>query len=121
MVEKRRFTRVPFRIATEITAGELAFQGEVKDLSLKGMFIFTEHLLEIGTPLDIKINLTGKQSNLQIALQGKVLRKTPDGIVVVFDTVELDSFIHLKNIVAYNSADPEKIMTEYIRGQAGTS
>ncbi|NLM46791.1 MAG: PilZ domain-containing protein [Firmicutes bacterium] len=117
-MEKRRFTRVPFRTEVEITAGELKFKGEVKDLSLKGMCVLTEHLLEVGTPVDILLSLTGKQSNLVIMLQGKVLRKDTNSIAVYFDTVELDSFIHLKNIVAYNSTDPEKIMAEYIRGLA---
>ncbi len=121
MLEKRRFTRVPFRIETEITAGELKFKGEVKDLSLRGMCILTEHLLEIGTPVDILLSLTGKQSNLVIMLQGKVIRKDAESIAVYFDTVELDSFIHLKNIVAYNSTDPEKIMAEYIQGLAEIS
>ena len=113
-MEKRRFSRVPFKIQAYIEAEGLQFTGEVENISLKGMFVITEHIMELGAPLSVRINLTGSQSNLIIDLKGKVVRKTTDGIGVFFESMELDSFIHLKNIVDYNSADPEKIIEEYV-------
>lgn len=114
-MEKRRFSRVPFRIQAEITAGGQKFTGAVENLSLKGMYVKTEHAVDVGAPISIKIVLTGTQSNLMIDLKGKVVRQTDEGIGVYFDDMDLDSFIHLKNIVHYNSTDPEIIVNEFTR------
>jgi hypothetical protein len=113
-MEKRKSSRVPFSIQAEIDAQGLTFIGQVENLSLQGMFVFTEHRIELETPLSIRICLTGTQSNLAINLKGKVVRKTTDGVGVFFESVDLDSFIHLKNIMDYNSADPEKVMEEFL-------
>ncbi|NLP37780.1 MAG: PilZ domain-containing protein [Firmicutes bacterium] len=112
-MEKRRFSRVPFHIQVEIDTGEIKFTGEVKDLSLKGMFIISEHILPLDKQVSIKIYLTGTNAKLVITLEGKVIRKATDGFAVYFDAIDLDSFILLKNIIDYNSADPEKIWAEY--------
>jgi len=37
-----------------------------------------------------------------------------DGVALQFAQVDLDSFVHLKNIVAYNSGGEDKIMEEFV-------
>lgn len=113
-MEKRKFSRVPFHIEAEINANGSNFKGEVENLSLKGMLVHIhDHLLELGTPLTMIINLTGVNSNLSINLKGRVVRVSQEGIGIFFEEIDLDSFIHLKNIIDYNVADPEKVKEEF--------
>ena len=113
-MEKRKFSRVPFHIEAEINVNGSNFKGEVENLSLKGMLVhIDDHLLELGTPLTMIINLTGVNSNLSINLKGRVVRVNQEGIGIFFEEIDLDSFIHLKNIIDYNVADPEKVKEEF--------
>lgn len=112
-MEKRRFSRVPFRMQAEIDTGEEKFTGKVKDISLKGAFILSQPTAPPEKQVSISIHLTGTSAKLVITINGKVIRNDAEGFAVYFDAVDLDSFILLKNIVDYNSADPEKILAEY--------
>jgi hypothetical protein len=67
-----------------------------------------------GELLDITISLTGDTSSLSISVKGSVVRIDQDGVALEFEKIDLDSFVHLKNIVAYNDGDEKKIMEEFI-------
>ena len=63
--------------------------------------------------MDAAIYMEGTTSRLKIKVKGRVLRSDESGTAIVFKSVDIDSFIHLKNIVAYNEGDEEKIMKEF--------
>lgn len=113
-MEKRKFSRIPFQIKAEMDAEGQKFEGEVDNFSLKGMFVKTEHTLENGTSVFSTVKLTGTNSSLIIQLKGRVVRTTPEGIGIFFEEMDLDSFIHLKNIIDYNTADPDKVKDEFM-------
>jgi hypothetical protein len=112
-MEKRELTRVAFDIEATIDYQERSFSGKVDNLSLKGMFIVTTEKVKLHDPIQITIHLAGETSDLEIKLNGTVVRMTDEGIGIQFDKVDLDSFIHLRNIVAYNSGDEDKVMDEF--------
>jgi len=111
-MEKRRFSRIPFRVETEITGSDFSFEAEVKNISLKGMFLKTERNLTVGMILAIKIRPAGSPGP-SVSVQGKVYRTTPEGAGIFFEEMDLESFVLLKNIVSYNTGDPTKINKEY--------
>ncbi|GBF34289.1 hypothetical protein DCCM_3401 [Desulfocucumis palustris] len=113
-MEKRKFTRVPFRVEASVKYKDMECRGEVENLSLRGMFLRMPEKISLGECVDITILLAGDTSKLTIDLKGKVARTDPDGIGIKFQEIDLDSFVHLKNIVTYNSGDAEKIMQEFI-------
>jgi len=47
-----------------------------------------------------------------VNFNGVVSRKNEEDIGLTFDKIDLDSYMYLKNIVAYNIDDAEKIMEE---------
>jgi PilZ domain len=112
-MEKRALTRVAFDIDATITYQEHTFSGKVNNLSLKGMFILTTEKVKLQDTIQVIIHLAGETSELEINLTGTVVRITDEGIGVQFEKVDLDSFIHLRNIVAYNSGDEDKVMDEF--------
>jgi hypothetical protein len=113
--ERRQNLRVPF--VTEVNITALDGSGRVstemsKDISMKGIYCFTENPLPQGTRCLIEIVLTGTSTELKIRIEGHVVRTEPGGMALFFDALDLDAFIHLKNVLYYNSGDPERIDRE---------
>jgi hypothetical protein len=108
----RQFSRVPFRVVATVRSADRQFQGKVENLSMSGMLLVTEERLPEGEPVDITIVLTGTSPELSIDFTGRVSRAPENGIAFTFEKIDLDSYTHLKNIVAYNSDDAEKVMEE---------
>jgi hypothetical protein len=84
-----------------------------RDISLKGMFIKTDQVLEIGMPCDLKLILSGASTNLSIAVKGEITRQGDGGLGVSFSEIDLDSYWHLKNLLLYNARDPDAIEGEF--------
>lgn len=108
----RQFSRVRFNVAASIKTAERQFQGSVENLSMRGMFLVTDERLAVGDMVEITMVLTGTSPEITVSFDGKVCRVTDDGIGFNFEKIDLDSYTHLKNIIAYNMDEPEKVMEE---------
>ncbi len=114
-MDKRRTTRVPFNIESAVKYQDKTIKGEAVNLSLKGMMFKSSEEIPLNTALDIVIFLTGSTSRLTINLKGIVVRIDKMGTAIEFEEIDIDSFIHLKNIVAYNDGNQDKIMDEFYK------
>jgi hypothetical protein len=114
-MEKRKNKRVPFHAEAMVKNKDIMINGRIDNLSMRGMFLNTDGRLTDDDQVEISISLTGSSSQLSIDLTGRVSRQTDTGIAIVFKEMDLDSFIHLRNVVAYNSADADEIMDEYLQ------
>lgn len=107
--EKRKHSRVGFSTAIEIVIQadekEVRLQGSSKDLSLKGIFVSAEEKFGAGTKCMISVFLTGGVDKIELQMKGTVARMTDSGMGVIFDSMDVDTYSHLKNIVYYNSGD----------------
>ena len=112
--ERRGKTRVHFKTQVTLKADESKIVSEAnsKDISIKGMFVNTEKKMPVGTPCDIEILLTGTSTRLALSIKGIVTRQDATGLGVSFDSMDIDSHFHLKNIIMYNASDPEDIEEE---------
>jgi hypothetical protein len=108
----RRFSRVQFNVGATIKSAARQFHGAVENLSMTGMFLVTNEPITEGEPVNITIILTGTLPEIAVNFTGIVSRITEGGIGFTFEKMDLDSYTHLKNIIAYNSDDAEKIMEE---------
>lgn len=108
----RKFSRVRFHVAATIKSAERQFQGAVENLSMAGMFLVTTERLADGEPVDITMVLSGTEPEIAINFNGIVTRVAEDGVGFTFEKIDLDSYMHLKNIIAYNIDDAEKVMEE---------
>ena len=114
-MERRKNRRVPFQVIATVQTGQISIKGMVDNLSMKGMFLTTMETLSSGSPLEISIILSGSSSFLSIKLKGRAVRQTEAGIAIEFQEMDLDSFTHLRNIIAQNSDDPDAAYEEYCR------
>ena len=111
--EKREFTRVPITFLVQLLVGDRHLEGcHIKDLSMKGMLVVTEERFPLGTPCEAVLSLV--EGEVEIRTSGTVAALHPQGFGVEFTTIDgLDSYIHLRNLVLFNSQDVEKVEEEF--------
>ncbi len=112
-MDKRKYRRVPFHVTATVQTGQISLTGSVENLSMKGMFFNTKESLPSDCSLEISIILSGTSSLLSVKANGFALRQTDAGVAIEFSEIDMDSFIHLKNIVALNSGDADAVSEEY--------
>jgi hypothetical protein len=113
MQNKRHFSRVGFKVSALLQSEGVAIKGEVKDVSLRGMYLITDELLPEGTPVEITIYLSASEPPIVINVSGVVARLVPGGIGCAFDKMDVDSFTHLRSIISYQGGDESKVMSEF--------
>lgn len=106
----RKFSRVRFKVGATVRVADRQFQGAVENLSMTGMFLVTGEQLADGEVADITIVLTGTLPEIAVSFTGVVTRVAEDGVGLTFDKIDFDSYMHLKNIIAYNIDDAETVM-----------
>jgi len=119
MQEKRNFSRVDFKVSALLQAEGVAFKGEVKDVSLHGLYLATDQQLPIGTPVEITIYLSAAPDPVVINVEGIVARLMPGGIGCSFGKIDVDSFAHLRSVISYRGGDETKAMAEFTEYVAG--
>jgi hypothetical protein len=79
---------------------------------MSGMFMLTGEQLQMGDVADITIMLSGTSPEINVHLTGRVSRIAENGLGFTFEKTDLESYTHLKNIIAYNCDDADKVMEE---------
>ncbi len=113
MQDKRHFSRVGFKVSALLQSDGTAIKGEVKDVSLRGMYLMTEEIIAPGSPVEITIYLSSTDPPIVINVSGVVARLVPGGIGCAFDKMDVDSFTHLRSIISYQGGDESKAMAEF--------
>jgi PilZ domain-containing protein len=111
--EKRRFTRVPFRVRAEIMANGFSYRAEeILNLSVGGCLLPVKADLETGTECHLKIIMAGTTSELSIKVKGDIMRCEAGAVAFKFTGIDRESLFHLHNIIRYNSPDYEAVERE---------
>lgn len=113
MQDRRNFSRVDFRVSALLQSEGIAIKGEVRDVSLHGLYLETPERIPVGTPVEISIYLSATNEPVVINVSGVVARLVPGGIGCAFEKIDADSFAHLRSIISYQGKDESKIMTEF--------
>jgi len=111
-MQKRRFTRVKFIADSQIEANGQVFQGEILDIALKGaLFRFTENLsLNVGDRCQAHISLAN--SDVILHFEAEVAHAREREIGVKFMHEDLETLMHLRNLISYNVGDADKVTDE---------
>ncbi|MFA6010298.1 MAG: PilZ domain-containing protein [Desulfobacteraceae bacterium] len=109
--ERRNGIRVEFETEVTVTVEgvESHYKGSSKDLSLRGVFVQTSKAPRQNTPCQVSIKLQGLEEDMVLKMEGRVVRVSAEGYAIFFDSVDLDTYTHLKNIVRYNSPESDDI------------
>jgi len=110
-MNEREFTRVRIQIPVDVEAGGKKIFGEVRDISLDGLWLPTTVPVSERTPCRVTIHLDGA---ITIRADGVVVRSEPDGIAIhLLELLELESYEHLRNLILYNAVDPAQAEQEF--------
>ena len=114
--EKRRFTRIPFKVKTEMRVGKILYTTEVIDnLSIGGCRLPVNAIFDLGMACQIRILLTGSSTDLDVRIDGEIIRCDGNTVAVKFKHIDPDSLFHLKNVIRYNSVDPDVVEDEIFK------
>ena len=81
-----------------------------RNISLKGIYLVPEKKIPVDTACTLAITLTGKGSQMIITIPGKICRHDNQGMAVAFLDMDVDSFVHIKNLVNLHTS--EKMPTD---------
>lgn len=108
--DRRQEVRVIFKTTAKLIFDNKKFDDcETQDVSVNGAFVLGIKGPKVGDKCSVVLILSGKSSNLELKMEGEVIRKERKGVALQFYDVPQDSFCHLKNIVYYNYKHPEEI------------
>jgi len=102
-MEKRIFTRIPFKTKAIVRQKDSTVIGIVENLSLAGIFLKTPERLGLNRLVKIELFFTGTSSQISIILDGKITRHENIGMGIEFRNLDLDAFFHLENLITYNT------------------
>lgn len=109
--DRRKYARVGFATRIEIIiladGKKIVLDAGSKDLSLKGVFVRTSDTFPIETSCTVNVYLSGRVDEVFLEIQGRVVRQTDTGVGIVFESMDVEAYSHLKKIVLYNSVEGE--------------
>lgn len=125
MHERREFYRVSPKMRVRLDAeSHPVIDGQIRDVSLQGLFVTCAMLLPLGTVCRVTIALDAADGTAAIRGRAIVVRVAADGLALhVTRLDDRDSYTHLKNLVLYNADDPKRVEREIERwlGRGGTN
>lgn len=112
--DRRSFVRVPFNTKTEVHVDQRVIRSsEGIDVSLSGLRLTSSEPVEPGAPCQVKIILQTPDSRLFIEAKGTVIRSAAGTLGIQFTELDLDSYLHLRQLILYNTEEPEKAEQEF--------
>ena len=105
--DRRKFSRVVFTTKIEIhmldeSGQNVKLAANSKDLSQRGVFVKTDKRPALDTACRVNVYLTGGIDDLRLEIQGRIVRHTDAGFGVEFESMDVDTYTHLKTLVLYN-------------------
>ncbi|MBN2123393.1 MAG: PilZ domain-containing protein [Deltaproteobacteria bacterium] len=115
-LERRRYTRIPFRVEAEVKIKEILYKVEtLENLSIGGCLLPLRQEIQTGTPCEITILLVGTNPQTHVKVEGHVLRADTDNVAIRFTHIDPDSLLHLKSIIRYNAPDTDAVEKEMMK------
>jgi hypothetical protein len=113
MKNMRKNSRVPFQTIIGLDfPNQSHAECESADLSLKGVFVHGVTGHQPGENCLVSLRLMGSTDQITLKMQGTVVRTEKAGLALLFEEMDMDTFSHLKNILYYNSEDPDTLDKE---------
>ncbi len=105
--DRRKYSRVAFttKIETHMldeSGKNVQFVSNSKDLSQRGVFVKTDKRPSLNTACRVTVYLSGGIDDLELNIQGRIVRHTDAGFGVAFEAMEVETYTHLKTLVLYN-------------------
>lgn len=91
MTNNRRYERTDCQTEAIIRYRGKAISGKVENLSLKGLFVRTQEVIDIDEQVEIAIYFHGISGGLSFSLQATAVRADERGVGFNFKKIDVDS------------------------------
>ena len=115
--EQRKHSRIPIELRTELTCPDGSiFHGITKNLSFGGAFVSCDESMampklgDCALKLILGVGVEKESASIEIAAQ--VIRLSENSVGIMFLAISVDDYNHFKNLMIFNSSDPETLMSE---------
>lgn len=112
MPERRKFSRVVYRTPAIIQQGELSWQSQVLDLSLKGALLAVPLNWDVGNQDDYDISFMLHDSDIELRMELKLISEDDEYLRFQIDHIDIDSASHLKRLVELNVGNDDLLHRE---------
>lgn len=112
VTEQRHFQRVPFATSSTVAFRGERHDAEVVDISLKGalLSLSSPPAIQRGETCTVAIALSNSDIVIEFEAVVAHLRDLLLGVKLL--KIDIDSMIHLRNIVELNTANPDQVRKE---------
>jgi hypothetical protein len=108
-MENRNFTRVNYAVGASISYNNEVVFCNTDNLSLRGMYLKTGHEIPLNTPVNVTV-YNSRLSSLKV--NALVVRRGENGVGLQINSLNVDSFVQLRNIVTENSNNRGVVLQE---------
>lgn len=112
MKDKRQFTRVNFTAEIEIIFDNISLQCKLIDISLKGVLVQFTKKVFFSLDDECEINISLNDSDIVMSFYARVAHIHEDFVGYKFQSTDIDSLTHLRNLLSYNTGNAEIITNE---------
>lgn len=108
-MEHREFTRVEYSGCASVSLGEEIIFGNLRNISLSGMFLQMNQDMPLKTEVDIKLYNADQSA---ISVKGCVVRCDAMGVGIQINKLDVNSFSRLRDLVSEKAMNYDQIMSE---------
>jgi hypothetical protein len=107
--DRRKRTRVPVGFDVNIVIKRKKIKVKTLNISLTGISCTGDPQFRANELCQVIMNLNPET---KLIIAGKILRLDEKETIIAFLSMDEDTFYHLKRLMQYNAADPDKIEKE---------
>jgi PilZ domain len=108
-MDKRNFTRVEFSECASVKHDGQVFFSDIKNVSLQGMFVQTNQDVPLHATVEITVY---RPPDSSFRVQANVVRCEKTGLGLTIKDMDVNSFVHLRELVTTRCNDQDLIMRE---------
>lgn len=109
----RAFTRVNVATSATIAFGGTVVQGTTENLSLQGMYLRVPRSVPLYKPIKVTL-VSGQAPPIQVSARA-VREDGSGGVGIKISSIDVSSFVNLRNFITKECNDFNRIMSETFR------
>jgi c-di-GMP-binding flagellar brake protein YcgR len=113
--DRRKYTRIALQLKAELKlAGNNIYHGRTKNISFGGVFVFCNNAagIPVGEEASLTLVLDSRSHRSEIAFRCEIVRTDETGVGVKFISVDINGYQQFKNLMVFNSSDPDVLLAE---------
>jgi len=115
-MERRRFSRIAFNMAAELTVDDIVHPfSQIENIGVGGCSLKTTIEFREGAACRFWLPLKAITPEQGVEVFGEIVRSNGQAVSVRFTKITPENLFHLQNLIRFNAPDPDQIEEELSR------